>query len=268
MALPASFARDGLITSSKPKFKGVMIGCDGPAGSGKSEFAHGAPGPGIFVALDRGLTPMLDNPNPPKTRRPDFAYVELKPPMAEGATKEEFMTGWALFRDTTYKAAKNPDCRTIILDGDSDSWELQRLAGLGKLTQVPPLMYVNLNAARRLFISRLHDSGKIIIATNKVKKSYKPAFNQDGTPTMKDGKQAREWDGVSYERQGFDDHEYLWNIQLTHLYNEEKQEWGIRMVRVKANPSIQGEELWGDDCNMQNLLQCAYPNVDLKTWGY
>lgn len=267
MALPASFARDGFGPPAKSKFKGVLIGSDGDAGTGKSEFAHSAPGPGIFINIDRGLDAMLDNPSPPKTRRPDFAYHAIKTPMAEGGTHEEFKLGWALFRDTCYKAIRNQDVRSVIIDGDTDSWELQRLAAFGKLTQIPSIMYTGVNAARRLFISRLHDSGKIIIATNKIKKHYARVFNPDGTPTMKDGKQVKEWDGT-FERQGFDDHKYLWNIQQTHLHNAETKEWGVKLTMVKANPDIEGEELWGDDCNMQTLLQCAYPNVDLKTWGY
>lgn len=268
MALPSSFAQDGFTNPPKAKFKRLMIGSDGPSNSGKSEFAHSAPGPGIFICIDRGLDAMLDNPSPPKTRRPDFVYKTIKIPMAEGASHDDYKAGWALFRDSCYKAANNPDCRTLVIDGDSDSWELQRLAAFGKLTQIPSILYTGVNASRRLFISRLHDSGKIVIATNKVKKEYKPAWNPDGTPTLKDGKQTREWDGKSWERQGFEDQDYLWQIQLRHIYDEEKKRWGALILKCKANPEIQGEMLWGEECNMEYLVQVAYPNVPLKEWGY
>ena len=67
-----------------------------------------------------------------------------------------------------------------------------------------------MNAARRGFYTRLWDSGKIIIATNKLKKLYQTAYNPDHTPKIDGaGNTVREWDGKSYERQGFDDQEYL-----------------------------------------------------------
>lgn len=267
MSLPASFAREGF--SIKPaKYHRLMLGSDGPANTGKTEFALTAPGPGIVICLDRGFDAMLDNPNPPPTRRNDYAFKVVNAPLALGADKATYLEYWQSFRADVYKAIALPESRTIVIDGDSDSWELQRLAEFGKLTQIPSIMYTGVNTARRLFYSRLHDSGKIIIATNKVKKAYRDKVKDDGTTEMREGKPVREWDGATYDRQGFEDQEYLWQVQLRHLYDEEKHEWGIRIIRAKANKDVEGEELWGDDCTFSSLVEVVYPHIPRAAWGF
>lgn len=286
MALPLSFARDGFLGANDSRKRrylpglnrpGIMIGTEGQTNTGKTEFALSAPGPGIGIFLDRGFDGVLDNPNPPSTRNPDFAFKVIQAPLATQAAQPDFLSYWKSFYEEYKKALANADCRTLLLDGDSDSWELQRLAEFGKLTQIPPIMYTNVNAARRAMIARAWDSGKIIIATNKIKDEYVTKTDDKGNPvTGNDGKEVRMKSG-NLVRQGFDDQDYLWQIQIRHLYRPASynkilkktipQAWGIRILKCKPNPPLQGEELWGNDCNFAGLVQMAYPHVALKEWG-
>jgi hypothetical protein len=270
VSLPASFAANGFGPVPKPKFKGLMLGTDGLSNTGKTEFALSAPGPTIGICLDRGHAAMLDNPHPPPTRRNDYILKVIKAPLNSQATIETYREYWRAFYEDYKKALGIPECRTVLVDGDSDSWELQRLAEWGKLAGVgKSLVYAGVNAARRAMYARAFDSGKIVIATNKSSRLYKPIIKPDGTYQLgNDGKPEREWDGKSYERQGFSDQDYLWQVQITHLYNETKGIWGLRINRAKADPSVQGLELWGYDCNFQSLVQTVYPNVPLSEWGY
>lgn len=271
MALPVAFAAKGFQPAASlrgTKFRRLLIGCEGGADTGKTEFALSAPGPGIGIVLDRGIDPVFDNPKPPPTRQPNWAFKVVTAPMETAGTKEQFMEYWTSVRTDLKMASELVECRTILLDGDSDSWELQRLAAFGKLSKIPSIMYVEVNAARRAFYARLWDSGKIIIATNKIKKLYEDKFDAQGAPVIGgDGKAVREWKG-DYERQGFDDQEYLWQIQLRHLFDKEKGLWGIRILKCKADKDLVGMELWGDECNFQSLVQTVYPQVPLGEWGY
>lgn len=261
--------KDGFIDAAELlKVKRLMIGTDGLSNSGKSEFANSAPGPGVNICVDRGIDSMLRNQNPPSTRSPNFVYKVVKVPLATQATQDTYKEYWKAFY-ADYKAAlSDSDIRTVVVDGDSDTWELQRLAEFGKLTQIPSILYTGVNAARRAMYARAWDSGKIIIATNKVSKEYKALLDPEGRPIEKDGKVVREWDGSSMKRQGFDDQDYLWQIQLRHLFNADRTTWGIRIMKCKADPTLIGLELWGEDCNMPSLLQTVYPNVSLEEWGY
>jgi hypothetical protein len=261
--LPASFARDGFfpLSKTKPKYKHLLIGTEGMPNTGKSEFALSAPGPGIFICIDRGYEAVLDNPNPPKARNYDnFAFKIIEIPLATQAAQPTYLEYWRSFYSEYKKALDNPDARTVVLDGDSDSWELQRLAEFGKLTQVPPIMYANVNAARRAMIARAFDSGKIVISTCKLKDGYESKLSSDG-------KEVRIKTGKS-ERQGFPDQEYLYQLQVRHLYDESNGKFGLRILRCKSDTTLQGLELWGDECNFESLVGCVYPNVPRSEWGF
>lgn len=260
--LPASFARDGFLPPEKihGKYKRLLIATEGLPNTGKTEFSVSAPGPGIVLCLDRGFDAMLDNPNPPKSRRDDFAFKIIQVPLATQAAQPVYLDYWRGFYEEYKKALANPDARTVVLDGDSDSWELQRLAEFGKLTQVPAIMYANVNAARRAMIARAYDSGKIVISTNKVKDGYESKMSSDG-------KEVRIKSG-NLERQGFSDQDYLFQLQLRHLYDAEKGTFGIKILRCKSDTTLQGMELWGEECNFESLVQCVYPNVPLADWGF
>ena len=278
MALPNSFKTDGFQPlSALRNLRRLMIGTDGLSNTGKTEFALSAPGPGIALFLDRGCDSVIDNPTPPITRQPDWAFKVISVPLATQTTQPRYLEYWRAFYEEYKKACDNKDCRTILLDGDSDSWELQRLAEFGKLTQIPPIMYTNVNAARRAMIARAWDTGKIIIATNKVRNEYKTVVDEQGNPVLKEGKESREKTG-DLERQGFADQDYLWQIQLRHLYQparinpitkkEVPQQWGVRIMKCKVDTSLQGTELWNEDCSFQGLVQTVYPHIPLASWGF
>lgn len=264
-------ASKGYVTASKlrqGKLRRLLIGSEGPPDSGKTEFALSAPGVGMCIVLDRGIDGVLDNPEPPKWRNPDFGFKVVSTPVQTAGTQAEFLEAWKQFRTMAYETAFDPAVRSVVLDGDSDSWELQRLGAWGKVVQVPPHMYTEVNAARRAFYAKLWDSGKIVIGTNKIKKLYLPVYDEvTGKPKLEpSGKQVREWDGKSWDRQGFDDQEYLWQIQLRHYRNGAK--FGIEMTKCKANIKLEGLTLDGDDCNFKSLVQCVYPHVPLSEWGF
>jgi hypothetical protein len=190
---------------------------------------------------------------------------------------ENFAQNWQTYYEILMKAIKNIDARTVGIDGDSDTWETQRLAEFkGQYTQIPSILYTKVNAARRALIARLYDSGKIIVATNKIKREYGIIRDGEGNAILKDGREQREHTG-NLIRQGFEDQNYAWGIQLRHLYKPAgtnkktgktyPQDWGIKVLKCKANPGLIGEELWGDSCNFASLVELAYPNVAPEEWG-
>lgn len=263
MTLPASFARDGFLPPDKVrgKVRRLLVATDGWANTGKTEFALSAPGPIIWICVNRDFDGLLDNSNPPATRCNDYALKVIQIPLPgqlEGAA--EYNKHWRAFYTEYMKALQNPDARTVILDGDSDTWELQRLAAFGKVTQVPSLMYPDVNAARKAMISRAWDSGKIVVSTNKLEHEYASKVNDKGKDVqVKTG---------NLRRQGFRDWEYLWGVHLRHMRDPDTNKFGVQLLMAKADTSLAGIELWDQDCNMPTLLQTIYPQVPLEEWGY
>lgn len=284
MALPASFARDGFTTAEVArrrghKLRGLLIGSDGPANSGKTEFILSAPGPGLILCLDRGFDAMMDNQTPPRTRRSDFAFHVVTAPLATQATQPVYVEHWKAFYANYMKALANPDARTVGLDGDSDSWELERLAAHGRLTGIfPATRYTDVYAERKGMVTRAWDSGKIVIATNKVGPEYKPIKDRAGNFVRDDKGELKKEPTGQIERQGFRDQDYLWQIQIRHLFEPARtnkvtgkpipHRWGLRIMQCKANMELIGEELWSEQCSFQNLVSLVYPQYPLTDWGY
>lgn len=276
--LPRSFAQQGFVEASSVRArKRLLIGLDGPPDSGKTEFALSCPGPGLGIILDRGLDGCLDNPNPPKSRNDNWGFKVISIPLPTQSVQREYLTYWQEFYKWYKLALENLEANSILIDGDSDSWELQRLAEFGKLTQVPPIMYTNVNAARRAMYARAWDSCKIVVFTNKIKKEYETVYNTDGTAQMDgSGKEMRKWSG-NYERQGFPDQDYLFHMQLSTMYRPESYNeklkvtipasFGIRINKCKRSAEFVGAELWGEESNFRGLVQLVYPEVPLQDWG-
>ena len=256
----------------------MTIGLDGKPSEGKTELALSAPGVIAAVTVDRGHLGLMLNPKPPATRCKDVVWRVIDPPMPTAAVQNEFSTYWAMIRESMYNAAKMPEIRTVLADGDSDTWEIQRMAEFGKLSQVPSHLYTAVNAARRAYYAKLTDFGKFLIFTSKMTKEYRPVYRPDGTPELDNqGKPVRRWTG-NWERKGFDDIDYSLQLSLNCFRVDAKYdadgnlleagEFAARLELCKSNRSLEGTEFVGADCNFQSILPYCYPHVKLADWGY
>lgn len=286
MPLPPSFLKGGYSSAisavrSGRRFRRLMIGCDGLPDTGKTEFSLSAPGPGLFLALDRGIDPCLDNPKPPAARNLDnFGVKVIKIALATQVTKEQYVENWKAFYGEYLAAIENPDARTIVIDGDSDNYELQKLAEFGRLEQIPPIMHTRLYAARRAMYSRAYDSGKIIIATYRLKEEYEDVVDEKGKPVIESSGKTKQRKTGEFVRQGFPDQNYLFNIQLRHMYRPARvqvigkkevdvpAEFGFRITKCKSDMTKVGLEIWGERANFRGLVEEVYPNVNPAEWGF
>lgn len=285
--LPASFAAQGFLTPEQARrkqgspYRRLMIRTEGPANSGKTEFLMSCPGPGQIIPLDRGFDGMLDNPTPPAARRSDFAILPMSLPSAgQLSTAADYRPYWTAFYQKVMGALDNPDSRTVGIDADNLSWNLQRLAEFGTLTGVyPQTKYHGPQTARMAFYHRMWESGKIIVTTNMVAEEWRDKRHPVTGEVMMDsqGKEALREKTGDYRSTGFDDHEYLWQLSLRHLYKpptwnkvlkrNTPQQWGIRILRCKSNRELEGEEIWGDACNFEGLVSLVFPHIDPSEWG-
>lgn len=272
-----------------------MIVTEGLSDTGKTEFVLSAPGPGVLIPFDRGFDAMVDNPDPPSSRRQDFGVKVIQAPgatqLSQGPMNQpgkEYLPFWLEGLKTILWALDNPDIRTVGIDGDNVSWELQRLAEHGKLTGVfPQTKYTDVYAARRALYARCWDSGKIIITTNMMRDEFRKVLDAEGNPIMdpdRPGEFKKEPTGEQVA-QGFSDkkHDYYWQIRVRHLYEPptpptwnailkkniggQPARWGLRVMKAKANPKLVGQELWGEDCTFTGLVSMVYPHIPLKEWG-
>ncbi len=293
MSLPLSFAREGFVTPGETRtkiklpngqfLKPLLIGSDGDTDSGKTEFAISIPGKGQVIAVDRNFSGVFDNPEPPDTRNPNVAIKVISVPLEGMMPVAECKPYFESIRDSYNKALSNPDSTFVVLDGDSDFYELHTLVHYGKTKQIfPQTRWGELYAEKRIQIARAFDSGKIVLFTNRVRDEYEPVLDANGNeqPDPANPKDVLKRKSGAKVAAGFKDHGYLYQVWLTHLYRpkgvrmigkrevEVPQQWGIRVGKCKHNMAMVGTELWGDQCNFRGLVETLYPDVDIRRWGF
>lgn len=269
----------------KPKFRRLAIASQGGDNTGKTEFILSMPGPGLGVCVDNGDEGCLANPEPPETRRDDFMMLPYILLRNQGATnQEEYKTCWKDYRTFVYDLIKNPDALSLAVDGGSESYELIKLAVHGRVERVPQMSYSESDAQYKNFMNKIYAAGKNFILTHKMKAEYVDKLDPFGKPVLKDGVPEKVKSG-EYTRQGHRDHEYLFHVQIEHLFRpaadgvfkvgpnkgktfHTEMDWGIKILRCKMSRGVEGQELWGSDCSFQGLVKLIYPNVPLSEWGY
>lgn len=311
--IPKSFETAGFYKPNQPKKRRrLMIGTEGVTDSGKTEFLLSAPGPGIIIAVDPTYEAALDNPKPPSSRRGNHIFYDIKIPMSQMGTgslgpalhgkykdlQEMAKDYWNEFRNKVYEACAIEDALTVSIDGDSDTWNLQKLVDFGRIELILPRSTGPMKDTRRVFIYKMFHTGKNIVATNKLKAKYVPVLDENGnTKRDKDGEIVKEPSPTEVERQGYpaDLQDYLWQFQIRHLIkkpeiirpetrriatigiNKGKEivtpavvspaQWGLRILKCKHNVDFEGAELWGDQCNYGGLVALTFPNSDPSEWG-
>jgi len=284
--IPPSLAALGYVPLEELSNKRcLMIGVEGETNTGKNEFAFSAPGPIGVLQLDRNIDGVAHNPKPPETRSKDGIYLKLITTLGNIGTKGQappelkkaYLDDWNHFYAEHKKILAIPELATVVYDGASDDWEIQRLAEFGTLSQIPSILYDSANASRKKMIRDMYDSGKNIIATHKVTDVYEDVKDAQGNPVMNERGKTKQAKTGEYRRQGFHDTKYLFQIQLRMLkkdayFNETLKrqmplKFGCKILECKPRQELKGEELWGDECNFAGLVSLIWPDVPLEEWG-
>jgi hypothetical protein len=175
MALKQSMVLDTLVKNGKfayatsevvPRLTAAIIGREK---QGKTHFALTAPGPIAVFDADYGLEGVVGKFTSIKkvlVYRIDMPYPESK------TAGKEASDIWDQVHDAFDEVLRNPEIRTVVFDTASELWEIARLAYLGKLEQVKPIHYGQVNAAFRRFLKKGLDSDKNILLIQKMKAEY------------------------------------------------------------------------------------------------
>src|SRR5688572_22944210 len=85
------------------RLKGVLIGTEGSANTGKTEFGFSGPGPGIGLMLDRQFRAVLENQTPPETRNvEDYILQNVEMALATGTSQPAALQMWNAFYQNHY----------------------------------------------------------------------------------------------------------------------------------------------------------------------
>src|SRR5262245_28567383 len=146
--------------------------------------------------------------------------------LAEGA--------WAKFQNDYDRAVRSQDIRSIIWDTATEIWELCRLQAFGRLSNVMPHHYVQVNNSVRELIKRAYDADTNLVMIHRLKDQWE---NYTGT----DGKEKGKKTGKK-ERAGFSDIGFACQIMVQTLFDrdedEEERSFKIRVLKCTQRPQL------------------------------
>ena len=264
-------ATDNLITTELAKLGFQDIANETPAyrivcsatakeKTGKTYFAMTAPPPIGAISTDTG-TEEIAKLFMKKKRIVISHFKSVDDLRHEGGDSEKAkgraLTEWTRMKDAAYAIIDNLKFRTLIFDTGTEAWELCRMARFGKLAQVMPQHYTEVNSEFRALVKAAYERKDLnVFFLHKVKKEYR---------TGSGGKDA--WNG-KWERSGFGDMPYLVDVNLENYFNSETKEFGVRVVDSRINMiNAVGMELEGSLCTFSMLAETLFPEtIGTKIW--
>jgi hypothetical protein len=249
---------------------------------GKTHFAFTLPSPIACISTDTGTEEVaakfvkdgkkigLLNCKAPKTLK----------------SKEDATEEWDRVRRGWDAALENKDLRGVVIDTHTELWQMLRLCRFGKLEQVPPKKYDEVNKEMRDFVKAAKQRRNLnAVFIHKYKKEYASTKKSDGTPGMDS------WTGF-YERAGFGDMGYLCDVVIEHNfvspaepgrrkpilprggggmfdpdYQIGERDFYIRIVDTRFNMVENvGEILGGEYCTFPYLAMQLVPDADPEQW--
>jgi hypothetical protein len=242
-APPVEFKRYQNVPPTK-----INLTVDAVQKSGKSHFALTAPGPIAYHDFDRGLGGVADKFPDKEIYHFNYVYSATnklpgsdQAPLAEKAAKV-----WSEFVRNVLASAESH--RSVVIDPGHRVWDLIRLARLGKLTQVPPLQYVAVNAEFTELIQKLHGSPANILWLHRMKPVY---VNNEKTN--------------AFERSGYSDIGYDVDTALRTTYDA-NEGWTVTLDSCRTDKTLEGGKLSGENATFQGVAKTMYPNADENNW--
>lgn len=276
----------------------IILAVDGTDKSGKTRFALTAPRPLVYLDTDigsEGVIEKADRPDLILTPKPFmFRPSEITWELDEAAKSAAIMRAaepeLERFRKVYLHALTQPvvsihgqkhKARTVVIDNGSEVWELLRLCYLGKLTQVKPHHYTEVNGLMRDLVRAAYDNDVNVIWIHKLKAEYKE--NAEGKSSKS---------GI-LQRVGFSDMSYLVQANLlahrvpSNVVQDQVVRWksgeglfelplaarvgddlGFRLVvgNARHDPSMEGEVWFNEGIDFQTLAMRLRPDVDPAAW--
>jgi hypothetical protein len=137
---------------------------------GKTRFGLTATKPSMYLNFDRKIEQVtLDELG---VKEEDLFIKEIR--TDSNLTQDQHQKEWQKVQDAILWALRDSESiRSIIIDTESEMWELARMAVFGKLTQVMPYQYTALNAAYKFLLDQCDKYNVNVVFLNKLKKQYK-----------------------------------------------------------------------------------------------
>lgn len=238
----------------------LIVALDGLEKEGKTHFALTAPGPIAYQGLDIGTEGVVEKFIAKKPiYMAEYGFQVEKGDNQDATMKKAapvFESFIKDYKEVMLPGFKSGKIRSGIWDTGSDIWGLQRLARLGKLSQVMPHHYTALNAEYQNLIREVYETSGNLIILHKLKPEWK-----DNPTTGKGNKTGQ------FERDGFGGTGFLVQVNATAWREKPNGDFHITVRDCRQNPLVAGLDLAGEMATFPWLATFVYPGTSLEDWS-
>jgi len=246
----------------------LVLSLEGRHRSGKTHFALTAPKPLVYFPFDRGLSQdfvvskfSADGGGiyvPPE----DFCLPPVPYPLDKDDLDKyrkkmarEAQLVWTRFMQSWERALEG--AKTIVIDTASEQWELLRLARFGKLTQVMPHHYTEVNSEYKSLLNMINESDANLILIHQLKEEWQDRVDASG---QKKGSKTGQW-----VRAGFTKIDYLLHSTLR-LACSPDGDFSAEVMDCHQNTDLMGDVLDGPMCSFPMFACQVFPDSDPDEW--
>lgn len=239
--------------------KRMIMSIEGDWGTGKTDLSLTAPGPIAFFKFDLNTEFTLAQYASKKIiLQREFDVVDPADPNAQKKA-EEMMRTFVAEYDAVLKA---PGIRTVIWDTATEVWEQIRLAAFGKLSQIQPHHYVQVNNGFRVLLRAAFDSDTNLILVHRLKDEWM------NTTDPQTGRERGKKTGQK-QRAGFSDLGFAVQVMVQTYFNSEDG-FQMKVLKCTQNPQITDRVYaQAGDIRMNSfpvLATDVFPGTELSEW--
>lgn len=239
------------------KFKHRLLGRSaGEVGTGKTSFWLSGPAPIVIMSFDRGLEGVVE-PFVAAGKEIYVAEYDWSP-----SPDEDFQAQAIELRDRYKEDFVNAinNARTVILDKETDLWELYRYAEFGQPNTSQQRDYAPLNQRYRQLINMT----KSLDVNFGVIQGMKDEW---GVYTKANGKEGNGPTGNRIPK-GFDEMDGLVHLQLMHVREGNQISIEVGKVRGPGSRDIQGSTFTAMDSTtaFQEFAMAVFPDSEPEEW--
>ncbi len=228
----------------------LIISVCGMEKTGKNHFAFTAPGPIAFLSLDFGDEGVIEKFIDGTLASKRIFRKEYKIPNARrdrSSVIKDAAVVWEQLK-SDFLFALNA-ARTVIVDTETECWELCRLALLGQLEQVKPHHYGPVNREyKEVFVKSAYESNANVIFLQRLKKEY---VNDKFTG--------------GYEQAGYSGIPFDVQVNCRTFINPEG-EFALFIDNCRQNGMLRNMTLTGPMISFQTLAGLVLPSVPPEAW--
>lgn len=244
------WSKEGFESPSLTLTPRLIMSLCGLEKTGKTHLALSAPAPISYLSLDFGDEGVIEKF---VARKKQIFKAEFKMPAARGnskareAMKDQAESVWEDFKSKFLFSLLN--ARTVIVDTETEAWELIRLARFGKIDQVKPIHYGPVNREyKEVLIKASYEANANVIFLQRLKKEW---LNDKATG--------------NYEQAGYSGIPF--DVQVNaRTFVDENGRFALYIDNCRQNATLRGVVLPQDECEFWILANRVMPELPPNVW--